>query len=96
LVIVGLSLSSFTGQENLLCAFATAQRVLVGMLCDDMSVHAMMPRGCRFYALCATLSNPTITVVAGNIARRAQSRKHRSDDTEADWASSLPLCQSIP
>jgi hypothetical protein len=79
LVIVGFSLSSFTGAENLPCVFATAQRVRVGMLCDDMRVHAIMPRGFRFYALCATLSNPTMTDVAGNFARRAQSHKPRSD-----------------
>jgi hypothetical protein len=50
LVIVGFSLSSFTSAENLPCVFASAQRVRVGMLCDDISVQAIMPRECRFYA----------------------------------------------
>jgi hypothetical protein len=50
LVIVGFSLSSFTGAENLPFVFASAQGVRVGMLCDDMSVQAITPRGCRLYA----------------------------------------------
>jgi hypothetical protein len=50
LVIVGFFLSSFTGAENLPCVFASAQRVRVEMLCDDICVQAIMPRGCRLYA----------------------------------------------
>src|SRR5262249_50633870 len=33
----------------------------------------------RMSILCATLSKPTMTVVAANIARRAQAYRHRSD-----------------
>jgi hypothetical protein len=50
LVIIGFSVSSFAGAENMPGVFASSQCVGVEMLCDDKSVQAAMPRGCRLYA----------------------------------------------